>query len=56
MNKENEVPAARRTIKGSHTIRRAKPKWQAYISSTLFCITLFLVFGFIVQEGLRWLT
>ncbi|MGF1756744.1 hypothetical protein L4D76_02120 [Photobacterium sagamiensis] len=46
MNKENEVPAARRT----------KPKWQAYISSTLFCITLLLVFGFIVQEGLRWLT
>jgi len=55
MNTTTSAPT-RRTLKESYTTRRAKPKWQAYISNTLFSITLLLVFGFIVQEGLRWCT
>ncbi|MGF1761669.1 hypothetical protein L4D76_27970 [Photobacterium sagamiensis] len=55
MNTATPAPT-RRTLKEIRTTRRAKPKWQAYISSTLFCITLLLVLGFIVQEGLRWCT
>ncbi|MGF1759389.1 hypothetical protein L4D76_15895 [Photobacterium sagamiensis] len=55
MNMLNSAPAGRASNKSS-TRRHNKPKWQTHVISSLFLITLLLVFGFFAQEGLRWLS
>lgn len=52
MKRENAHQAKRSSGKVRHS--RSKPNWQSHVVSTLFAITLLLVFGFFAQEGLRW--
>ncbi|MFC1503385.1 hypothetical protein ACFL53_03410 [Pseudomonadota bacterium] len=54
MNTLNSAPAGR-TSNNSRS-KRNRPKWQSHVISSLFLITLLLVFGFFAQEGLRWLS
>jgi len=54
MNTLNSTPAGR-SSNNSRTSKRNRPKWQTHVISSLFLITLLLVFGFFAQEGLRWL-
>lgn len=55
MNTLNSKPGGHAAIQ-RRGAKQDRPKWQSQVISMLFVITLSLIFGFFVQEGLRWLS